>query len=225
MGLSIPKLPSVSVSRSRLSRRDLSAAPSVEQETEVSNEQAAYAKGPLRLQYRRDAGRVADRLFPASGLKTEQSAAEAELNFTELKGRVQRASLRASHQGQSSEAGGIAARQDFDAASLYLATRQAKHGRWATYGLWELLEVRGRCGQALAKQRSWSPPRLCAADEWRPARLRALRTYRARQQSVSESAGAEWRRSPKGVQASANGSGLGGGGRSLLSDALRQRQP
>lgn len=227
LGLSLPKLPSVSISRSRISRRDLSSLPSVEQDTEVRNEQAAYAKGPLRLQYRKDGSRVADRLFPSSSLKTEQTSGEAELNFTELKGRLQRAFLRASYQGQSSDAGGIATRQDFSAASVYLATRQAKRGRWNVhlgYGS-DFSRSNTEAGKRLRNNAL-----LVSNAPLRGGQLSNQLGYsrsdgRAQQQSVSESAAAEWRRSPRaGFRVNADGGwAWDRHAGAALSDSLRQR--
>lgn len=227
LGLALPKLPSVSLSRSWLARRDLSSIPVVDHRTQLRTEQVAYAKGPFRTLLRRDTNRTDDRLTPASGVTTQQTAAEAELDFPELKGNLQRAFLRTSHQGQSSRSAAAAGRQDSSAANLYLASRRFKRAAWDTY-----LGYAGELSRASA-QRNLARNNLflVSAAPLRGGQVSNQVGYqradgRARQQSVTDSATGEWRTPSGRASWRANAEGGWASDASAgdsLSDALRGR--
>lgn len=228
VGLALPRLPSVSASRSLLSRRDAAARPSVNQDTQVQTEQSAYTKGPLRLNVRRDRSRTDDRLSTLSSVRTEQKRADAELDIAEMKGRVERVSLRASYQDQGTESSGAASRQDSKTASVYLATRRFKARPWESflgYGgdySWSSVERRDSKRNSLTLT-SFAPLSRGRVDN----RLTYQRADGlGAQQSASDSATGEWstRSGKTALRASADGSWsqnpLGG---AVLSDGLRQR--
>lgn len=228
VGLALPRLPSVSVSRSRLSRRDASARSSVDQDTRLQTEEGAYNKGPLRLRARRDRSRTDDRLTTVASSRTELKRADAELDFAEMKGRLERVSLRTSYQDQGTASTGGETRQDSKTASVYLATRRFKSRLWESflgYGgdyAWTSVERRDTKRNALTLT-SFAPLSRSRVDN-RLAYQRA--DGLGERQSVSESAVGEWstRSGKTALRTSVDGAWshdpLGG---ALLSDGLRQR--
>lgn len=227
-GLALPRLPSFSVSNSRLQRRDPSPDSSVLQDTYIRTEQGAYARGPLRLQYRRERSRTEDKLSQLSNTRTESTRADAELNFTDMKGRLERASLRASYQGEGTESSAGAVKQNSKTASAYMATR-----RFRTRYLESFLGYSGEYSRSSVRRADSSQNSLTLTSfaMLRRGRVDNQLSYLRKsgfeeRQSVSDSATGEWRtRSGKAaLRMSADGSWaydpLGG---ATLSDGLRQR--
>ncbi|PIR14989.1 MAG: hypothetical protein COV48_16880, partial [Elusimicrobia bacterium CG11_big_fil_rev_8_21_14_0_20_64_6] len=228
VGLALPRLPSVSVSRSFLSRRDAAARPSVDQDTRLQTEESAYTKGPLRLRVRRDRSRTDDRLTTVASSRTEQKRADAELDFAEMKGRLERMSLRTSYQDQGAESSGGASRQDSKTAGVYLATRRFKNRPWDSflgYGgdyAWNSADRRDSKRHALSLT-SFAPLSRGRVDN----RLTYQRADGlGERQSVAESATGEWstRSGKTALRTSVDGAWahdpLGG---AVLTDGLRQR--
>ena len=228
LGLSLPRLPSFSVSDSRLQRRDPSTQSSVNQDTRLHTEQSAYVYGPLRLQYRRDLSRTADRLSAVSDTRAETTRADAELNFTELKGTLERASLRASYQGEGSESASASTRQNSKTLGAYMATRRFRSRHWESF-----LGYGGEYSRSSSRRvdsmqnsltlTSFSPLTRGRVDN----QLAYLRKSGLEErQSVSDSATGEWRtRGGKAaLRMSADGAwAQGQAGGATLSDGLRQR--
>ncbi len=228
MGLSLPRLPSFSVSRSRLQRRDPSPLSSVDQDTHIRTEQSAYARGPLRLQYRRERSRTEDRLSEGAGARRESTRADAELNFPDLKGRLERASLRASYQGEGTESASSSARQNSKTVSAYMATRRFKSRHWDSFLGYGGEYSRSSLRRADSTQNSLT---LTSFSPLRRGRLDNQLAYLRKsgheeRQNVSDSLTGEWRTlsGKAALRMSADGSWsyepLGG---AALSDGLRQR--
>lgn len=228
LGLSLPRLPSFSVSNSHLQRRDPSVLSSVNQDTYIRTEAGAYVRGPLRLQYRRERSRTEDRLSGLPKSRAESTRADAELNFPELKGRLERASLRASYQGEGNESVAGSARQNSKTASAYMATKRFRTRHWESFlgygGEYSRSSVRRADSmQNSLTLTSYSPLTRGRVDN----QLAYLRkSGQEGRQNFSDSATGEWRtRSGKAaLRMSADGSWaydpLGG---ATLSDGLRQR--
>lgn len=228
LGLSLPRLPTFSVSNSRLQRRDQSALPSVNQDTHVQTEQSAYVRGPLRLQYRRDRSRTEDKLSELSNTRTESTRADAELNFAELKGRVERASLRASYQGDGYGSTADIIRQNSKTMSAYLATRRFRSKYWESFLGYGGEYSRSSVLRADSMQNMLT---LTSFSLLRRGRVDNQLTYLQKngygeRQGVSDSVTGEWR-TPSGkaaLRTSADGAWayepLGG---AALSSGLRQR--
>lgn len=228
LGLALPRLPSFSVSNSHLRRRDPSALSSVNQDTYIRTEAGAYVRGPLHLQYRRERSRTEDRLSGLPRSRTESTRADAELNFPELKGRLERASLRASYQGEANGSAAGSARQNSKTVSAYLATKRFKTRHWESFlgygGEYSRSSVRrADSTQNSLTLTSYSPLASGRVDN----QLAYLRKSGLQElQNVSDSATGEWRsRSGKAaLRMSADGSWayepLGG---ATLSGGVRQR--
>ncbi len=227
LGLSLPRLPSFSVSNSHLRRRDPSAFSLVNQDTHIRTESGAYARGPLRLQYRRERSNTEDRLSGLPGSRTESIRADAELNLPEF-GRLERTSLRASYQGEGSASSGAAVRQNSKTASAYMATKRFRTRHWESFlgygGEYAQSSLRrADSAQNVLTLTSFSPLTRGRIDN----RLAYLRKSGSEaRQSVSDAATGEWRaRSGKAsLRMSADGSWVyDPAGGAALSDGLRQR--
>lgn len=209
LGLALPRLPSVSWTRTRLRSRDLSSAASVDQLAKGESAQAAYARGPFRADYRRDRRTVDDRLVPGAGSRSDLTAASGELNFSDLKGRVQRAFLRATYQSQESGPPGPPQRDESETVSLALASRTLRSGNWDSHLGYahdyshSTALTKDLLRNSLTFAVSGNLPRVRIDDQ-----LNYLRTDgRARQDMVNKSLSAQWR-SPSGrtaYQSSAGG--------------------
>ncbi len=228
LGLALPRLPSISVSRSRLQRKDPSSLSSVNQATEVRTEQSSYVRGPLRLQLLRERTSTDDRLSELSNTRTESARADAELDFDELKGNLERASLRASYQGEASGSASGSTRQNSKTVSAYMATRRFRTRHWESFlgygGEYSRSGFRrGDSTQNSLTLTSFSPLSRGRVDNQLSC---LLKNGTGAQQRVSDSATGEWRtRSGKAaLRMGADGSWaydpLGG---AALSDGLRQR--
>ncbi len=227
-GLSLPRLPSFSVSSSHMRRRDPSAVSSVSQDTYIRSEASAYVRGPLRLQYRRERSETEDKLSAASNTRKESTRSDAELNFPELKGTLERASLRASYQGEGSESAAGSMRQNSKTVSAYTATRRFRTRRWESF-----LGYAGEYSRS-SQRRVDSAQNSLTLTSFSPllrGRIDNQLAYLSRsgfekRQSVSESATGEWRSlsGKAALRASADGSWayepLGG---AVLSSGFRNR--
>lgn len=195
LGLAVPKLPSFSLTRSRTSRADASAAPVVNQVTELGTEQAAYVKGPIRTEYRHDTTVTSDRLNPAADARTGLTAANFEVNMPDRPaGTVKSIFWRESYQAQRTDYRLAIVRQESYVSNLYLTTRHA-----ATRFLDSYLGYSGGHSRSMGQAKDAVDNSLTLFASGRLARGRVDNQLgyrradgRSRRDSVSESSVAEW---------------------------------
>lgn len=229
LGLTLPRLPSFSVSRTRLSRKDLSSAPSVDQRTDLQTEQSSYFLGPMRANYRHDTTRVDDALSASGRARTASTSADWELNMPELKtGGVRSAFWRNSYQTQRTDHAASSTLQESYASDVYLTSRHFESARGEHY-----LAYAGGYSHSLGQPRDAVSDSLTLSSSGRLRRGRVDNQLfyrrsdgRSRQDNVGDGATLDWR-SPSGK----TGYRLDGGGgwswdraaSGSLTDSLRQR--
>lgn len=134
-GLSLPRLPALSVARQRSLRNDPVSGGAVRELAENSRESASWAAGPLRLSADRDLNSVTDLAAGRPALETETRRADLDLRTGRSKPLgLQFFALRSSLFAQRAQ--GLAVQEDLT-ANLALRSLPLKAAGWAhelTYG-------------------------------------------------------------------------------------------